>query len=164
MLGHLLVRSLIRSFARTAHLIASCALLAMFVGATALIGSLACSRTPELLGKCMIGCLKLSWFCPTVQAGFRAFRHFVRPAKRSFLQAGGHAGSQATISRLIWLTSSLSAIKQSSDHQAIKWSSDYGSLTFKQTSCRPAIKKFPGILVDIWPPGDRTVFGIQANL
>ena len=58
--------SFARPFARTAHSFVCPALLASLVRSAALIHSLARSFTPQLMGRCMIRCLKTTWFCPTV--------------------------------------------------------------------------------------------------
>ena len=66
----------IRSLASLNHSFACSALLALLTRSAALICSLARSLTPELVGKCLIRCVKTNWFCPTVDqperpAGFR---------------------------------------------------------------------------------------------
>ena len=67
-------RSSVCSFAQTAHSFACPTLLASLERSAALIRSLACLLTPELVGKWMIRYLKMSWFCPTVRLFATLFR------------------------------------------------------------------------------------------
>ena len=74
-----------RSFINITHSFACSALLASLSLSTALICSLARSLTPELVGKCMIYCLKTTWFCPTVQSQAGSFSTLWRLAQIRFI-------------------------------------------------------------------------------